>query len=63
MTAWIFQAKPQDFDMDAFLASKPTKAKWRASAPGMNRKCRIGDRVFLWRAKGTGASALAGVVA
>ena len=57
MTSSIFQAKPQDFGMDAFLASRPTKAKWRASALCMDRKCRDGDRVFLWGAKGTGASA------
>lgn len=61
MTVWIFQANPKTFDIDGFLATRPTTmlylAKQKAGAMA------VGDTVFLWRAIGSGPKELSGVVA
>lgn len=58
---WIFQANPDRFDIDGYLATDPASIRWlvRQRADQM----RVGDRVFLWRAIGSGEERLSGVVA
>ena len=50
MTTWIFQATPDDFKIDEFIASKPSECLWRVSR--YEKEIAVGDTVFLWRAKG-----------
>jgi hypothetical protein len=45
--AWIFQANPKRFDVDAFLARSPAESEWLVSRYGS--EIGAGDRVFLWR--------------
>lgn len=47
MNTWLFQANPSRFDLDAFLAAKPTETEWLVSRYA--ERIRPGDRVFLWR--------------
>lgn len=61
MTDWIFQANPDSFDLDGFLATKPATMLYLANQHRASMA--VGDTVFLWRAIGSGASALSGVVA
>lgn len=58
---WIFQANPNRFDIDSYLATDPANIRWlvRQRAGEMQ----IGDRVFLWRAIGSGEEKLGGVLA
>ncbi len=59
--AWIFQANPDNFDLDGYL--RVTSAiKWTVRQRHLADRIAVGDRVFLWRAKGKG-TAVAGIVA
>ncbi|WP_211115127.1 EVE domain-containing protein [Nitrospirillum amazonense] len=59
MTTWIFQANPDRFDVDGFLATRPTRFRW--SAQQQADLMAIGDDIYLWRAKG--ARGVAAIVA
>ncbi len=61
MTAWIFQANPDRFDIDGCLERRPATLSWLARQ-GVS-DMRIGDQVFIWRAIGTGPAKLSGIVA
>ena len=58
---WIFQAQPKSFDIDGFLATRPTEFLWLAR----QRAAAIlpGDQVFLWRAIGGMEREKSGVIA
>jgi hypothetical protein len=61
MSTWIFQANPQQFDLDGYLATGPGEMLWLAKQNA--KEMRIGDQVFLWRAIGQGDPKLSGIVA
>lgn len=58
---WIFQANPDHFDLDGFLASQPSQFTWLVRK--YKTKILPGHRVFLWQALGSGAVAESGIVA
>jgi len=58
---WIFQANPQRFDLDKFLAINPAKTSWLVTRNA--DRMQIGDQVFLWRAVGKGDKLDSGVFA
>src|SRR3954451_15324286 len=60
MQTWIFQGNPDDFDIDGYLASRPSQVVWLVSRYA--NEIAIGDRVYLWRNQGQ-SKAVAGVVA
>jgi hypothetical protein len=49
---WIFQASSKTFEIDRFIDLKPPSCLWRVSR--FASEIEVGDRVFLWRAKGSG---------
>lgn len=59
--SWLFQANPDQFDIDAFLATRPPSFLWVVT----RYKDRIapGDQVFIWRAAGTESSTPSGIIA
>jgi hypothetical protein len=61
MTEWIFQANPDSFDLDGYLATSPATMLYLANQHRASMN--VGDTVFLWRAIGSGAATLSGVVA
>jgi len=61
MTAWIFQANPEQFDIDSFLAQSPATLSWLARQYASQMK--VGDQAFVWRAIGSGSPKLSGIVA
>lgn len=61
MTTWIFQANPEHFNIDGYLATAPATIQWLARQHVADM--RVGDQVFIWRAKGGGAAKLSGIVA
>lgn len=61
MTAWIFQANPDQFDIDGYLKNGPTTLSWLARQYSAEMK--TGDQVFVWRAIGSGPAKLSGIVA
>ncbi|HMN87465.1 MAG TPA: EVE domain-containing protein, partial [Bauldia sp.] len=48
--AWIFQATPNRFLIDEYLATKPTESAWLARQHHSDME--IGDVIFVWRAQG-----------
>ena len=58
---WLFQAQPQSFDIDGFLATQPTEFAWLARQHAAD--ILSGDRVFIWRAIGVDDRAKSGVIA
>jgi len=48
---WIFQAIPDEFDFEGFIAARPEGALWRASRQALAMS--PGDRVYLWHGKGS----------
>jgi hypothetical protein len=58
---WLFQANPKTFDIDGFLATRPSAFLWLVTRSG--DRMRVGDRVFLWRAVAGEDEARSGVVA
>jgi hypothetical protein len=57
---WIFQANPNAFDITQYLVTRPAYLLWlvRQKAADMD----IGDRVFFWRAIGSGSRTDSGVI-
>lgn len=60
MTTWIFQGNPDDYDIDGYLASRPTNVTWLVTRYGS--EITVGDRVYFWRNQGT-AKAVPGIIA
>ena len=60
MQTWIFQGNPDQFDLDAYLATAPTQLFWLVTRYA--DQIAVGDRAFIWRTQG-GAKAMAGVIA
>lgn len=61
MTAWIFQANSDHFDVDGYLATRPISLSWLARQGVTDMK--VGDQVFIWRAIGSGPAKLSGILA
>lgn len=61
MSSWLFQANPDRFDVDRYLATRPSEIFWRVSQHA--EKMALGDQVFIWRAVGSGDAAQSGVIA
>ena len=61
MNAWIFQGNLDRFDVDAKI-SQNTKIYWTVSVKSYCDEMVVGDRAFLWRAKGS-RSSVSGLVA
>ena len=57
---WIFQGNPDEYDMDGYLASRPSQVVWLVTRYA--KDILPGDRVYLWRNQGK-AKAVAGVIA
>jgi len=60
MGTWIFQGNPDDYDIDAYLSSRPAQLVWLVSRYAS--EIAVGDRVYLWRNQGK-QSAIPGFVA
>jgi hypothetical protein len=60
MQTWIFQGNPDDFDIDGYLASRPSQVFWLVTRYAS--EIAPGDRVYLWRNQGQ-AKAVAGIIA
>lgn len=52
MKSWIFQANPDAFDIDGYLAATPGVMTWLVKQNA--RQIHTGDSVFIWRSKGSG---------
>jgi HNH endonuclease len=50
MRTWIFQGNPDDFDLDAYLATAPIQFPWLVTRYG--DEINVGDRVYIWRTQG-----------
>jgi hypothetical protein len=55
VATWLFQANPDLFDIDGFLATRPTAFSWKVTR--QKGQIALGDQVFVWRAGGRGGSA------
>jgi hypothetical protein len=60
MQTWIFQIDPDEFDIDAFLASRPIRVSWHVTRYAS--EIAVGDRVYLWRDEGSNR-AIPGIIA
>jgi hypothetical protein len=60
MQTWIFQGNPDDYDIDGYLASRPSQVVWLVTRYAS--EIAPGDRVYLWRNRGQ-AKAVAGFIA
>ena len=60
MPTWIFQGNPDDYNIDAYLASRPSQVHWLVTRYAS--EISEGDRVYFWRNQGQ-SNAIAGVVA
>jgi 5-methylcytosine-specific restriction endonuclease McrA len=58
---WIFQGNPDQFDIDAYLATSPTQLPWLVTRYA--DQIAVGDRVFIWRTQGSTKKNDAGIVA
>jgi hypothetical protein len=61
MTAWLFQANPNSFDVDVYL-SRARLITWTVNQKRFETAMEPGDRVFIWRAGGKQRGS-AGIVA
>ena len=61
MQTWIFQGNPDQFDLDAYLATSPTQLPWLVTRYA--EQIAVGDRVFIWRTQGSTKKNDAGIVA
>ena len=52
MAYWIFQGKREDFDIDRYLRNC-NYIYWAVKREKHQREMSIGDKVFIWRSKGT----------
>jgi hypothetical protein len=59
MQTWIFQSNPDEFDIDAYLASRPAQVAWLVTRYAS--KIAVGDRVYFWRNQGK-QGAIAGII-
>ena len=46
--SWVFQANPEIYDLEAFLATGEPETRWLVSQ--FKDEVRAGDRVYLWLA-------------
>jgi 5-methylcytosine-specific restriction endonuclease McrA len=60
MNTWIFQGNPDEYDIDAYLASRPAEVVWLVTR--YTDEIAHGDRVYLWRNQGQHKS-VAGIIA
>ncbi len=60
MQTWIFQGNPDEYDIDAYLSSRPAQVVWLVTR--YSSEIQIGDQVYLWRNQGRN-NAIPGVVA
>jgi hypothetical protein len=60
MRTWIFQGNPDDYDIDGYLASRPSQVVWLVTRYA--NEILAGDRVYLWRNQGQ-AKSVAGIIA
>jgi HNH endonuclease len=60
MRSWIFQGNPDDFDLDAYLATAPIQFPWLVTRYG--NEVTAGDRIYIWRTQGE-QKGIAGIVA
>lgn len=58
---WLFQAQPQSFDINGFLATRPAEFLWSARQHAAD--ILPGDDVFVWRAIGGNERDQSGVIA
>jgi len=61
MQTWIFQGNPDQFDLDAYLATSPTQLPWLVTRYA--ERIAVDDRVFIWRTQGSAKKHDAGIVA
>ena len=52
MNNWIFQANPDSFDIDSYITGN-VPILWTVRQKHYQTQMSIGDRVFLWRSRGT----------
>jgi hypothetical protein len=50
MRTWVFQANPDAFDVDGYLAMRPAEFPWLVTRYADD--IAVGDRVYLWRTQG-----------
>lgn len=60
MQTWIFQDNPDEYDIEAYLASRPAQVIWLVTRYAA--EIAVGDRVFLWRNQGS-QNAIPGIIA
>jgi hypothetical protein len=60
MRTWIFQGNPDEFDLDAYLATDPIEFPWLVTRYG--DEVSVGDRVYIWRTQGK-QKGIAGIIA
>lgn len=60
MRTWIFQGNPDEYDVDAYLASRPAQLVWLVTRYASD--IAVGDRVYLWRNQGK-QNAVSGIIA
>jgi len=60
MRTWVFQGNPDEFDLDAYLATAPAQLPWLVTRYADD--IQVGDRVYIWRTQGR-QRAVAGVIA
>ena len=60
MRTWIFQANPDEYDIDGYFASRPAEVVWLVTRYA--DEIAAGDRVYLWRNQGQ-QRAVAGIIA
>jgi len=61
MASWIFQGSMDRFDVDAYLLAE-SDIYWTVTRQAHQRDVAVGDRVFIWRARGS-SDRVPGIVA
>jgi hypothetical protein len=61
MNTWIFQGNPDKFNIDEYLR-RTKDIYWSVTLPKYQNEIKIGDIVYIWRAKGSN-NAISGIVA
>ncbi|HMU44055.1 MAG TPA: HNH endonuclease [Ignavibacteriaceae bacterium] len=61
MNTWIFQGNPDKFNIDEYL-TKTKDIYWSVTQPKHQNEIKVGDLVYIWRAKGSN-NAISGIVA
>jgi hypothetical protein len=57
----LFQTNPKTFDIDGHFATNPVETRWTVRQH--RKEIALGDRVFIWRAIGSGDAADSGIIA